>query len=177
MVRHRQIWVVVGLLGLAAPAAAQSGGQVQCEVTENGAAASGTITLLRGSERVAEGSCGKSVQVAAGSYTAVLALDGALDGPEQRQTIEVAAGATATAKADFATGLLAVRIQRQGRRAAGMAIIRKAGKQVGTLGSGVSAHLGVGQYEVIVRYRDQERRFEGVEVKAGQTVNLDASFE
>jgi hypothetical protein len=35
----------------------------------------------------------------------------------------------------------------------------------------------VGTYEVVVRYRKQEKRFESVTVTRGQRVSLDAAFE
>lgn len=174
-------WLVVAALSCLALApatvAAQGKGTLQCEIQENGESASGTVVVLAGETEVARGSCGRDLAVPAGSYTAVLALDGALDGPEQRKSLTVSAGKTASLTADFATGTLEVRIQREGRRAAGMAIIRRDGKQIGTLGSGVSAHLSAGTYEVVVRYRKQEKRFESVAITRGQRVSLDAAFE
>ena len=49
-----------------------------------------------------------------------------------------------------------------------MAVIRKDGKQIGTLGSGVAAHLSAGSYEVVARYRSQEKRFDDVQIKKGE---------
>ena len=68
MTTHRFILVAVAALGLAAPAAAQANGQVLCEVTENGGPASGTIVLLQGETRVAEGTCGKPVAALPGLW-------------------------------------------------------------------------------------------------------------
>lgn len=162
----------------AAPLAAAGGGSVKCEITENGKPAFGEITLLQGDEKVASGECGsKPINAAAGTYIAVLSLDGALDGPEQRQELTVKTGATQSAKADFVTGTLSVQIKREGRSAAGMAIVRRQGEQVGTLGSGVAARLSAGTYDVVVRYRSQTREFKGVVVEAGQPRTLDAAFE
>jgi hypothetical protein len=58
-----------------------------------------------------------------------------------------------------------------------MALIRKDGRQIGTLGSGVTAHLSAGSYEVVARYRSQERRYDKVAVAAGQHAVVDAAFE
>jgi len=165
------------MLMLAAPASAADDGKVECSVKENGETASGTLRILKGETEVGSGSCGKAVSVPAGQYTAVLELDGALDGPKQRKDVSVQAGKTASVTADFATGLLEVKIRSQGRDTAGMAIIRKDGKQIGTLGSGVAAHLSVGSYEVVARYRSQEKKFEQVAIERGKHAVLDASFE
>jgi len=167
------------LLGLPAWVAAQDtkGGKVLCDVTENGEAATGTLTVLSGETEVASGPCGKPLAVAAGEYTALVELDGALDGPKQRQPLSVQAGKLAALKAEFATGLLEVRIKSQGRDTAGMAIIRKDGAQIGTLGSGVAAHLSAGRYEVVARYRSQQKAFDEVIITSGQRTTLDAAFE
>ena len=159
------------------PAFAAGGGKVACEITENGKPASGTLVVLQGASEVASGGCGKPFDVPAGSYTAVLGLDGALDGPEQRRPLAIAAGQSVKLDADFATGLLEMRIRSQGRDAAGMAVIRKDNRQIGTLGSGVAAHLSVGSYQVVARYRSQEKRFDDVQIKKGERTPLEAAFE
>jgi hypothetical protein len=165
--------------GLQQPPSARAAdnGKVACEVKENGKAASGTLSLLQDDKEVASGPCGKSLSVAAGDYDAVLSLDGALDGPQQKKAVKVSAGQTVNANADFATGLLEVRIRMQGRDTAGMAIIRKDGKQVGTLGSGVAAHLSTGSYQVVAKYRTQQKVFESVAIEQGKPTVLEASFE
>ncbi len=152
-------------------------GTVTCAILENGEEASGVVSLQRDGKEVASQTCGKELSVPAGAYTALLRLDGALDGPEQSQAVTVRKGAATPLKADFATGILEVRIESKGKRAAGMAVIKRAGKQIGTLGSGVSAHLSVGTYEVIARHRTQEKAFGSVSVSAGKRVELDAAFE
>lgn len=164
-----------GLAGHAAQAA--DDGKVVCEVKENGKPATGTISLRKGETEIASGPCGKPLSAAAGQYTAVLGLDGALDGPEQQKPVTVAAGQSASVSADFATGTLEVRIRSQGRDTAGMAIIRKDGKQVGTLGSGVAAHLSAGSYQVVARYRTQQKVFETVAIEQGKPTVLEAAFE
>ena len=158
-------------------ARAADNGKVACELKENGKPASGTLSLLQGETEVANGPCGKPFSVAAGEYTAVLSLDGALDGPQQKKPVTVAAGKSANVSADFAIGLLEVRIRNHGRDTAGMAVIRKDGKQVGTLGSGVAAHLSTGSYQVVARYRSNEKVFDAVTIEQGKPTVLEASFE
>jgi hypothetical protein len=160
-----------------APAAADGSGRVSCSITENGQPASGVVSLQRNDQEISSASCGKEFGVAPGTYTAALRLDGAFDGPERKQTIVVEAGAASKLTANFETGTLEIRIANLGKRAAGMAIIKRAGQQLGTLGSGVAAHLSVGTYRVIVRYRSQEKDLGDVNIAPGQHVTLDAAFE
>lgn len=169
--------VAPALLLAAVPVLAADGASVSCEILENGKPASGTIAVLNGETEVARGSCGKPLSVPAGEYTALLGLDGALDGPEQRRPVSVQPGKPAKVTVDFPTGLLEVRIRSQGRDTAGMAVIRKDGRQIGTLGSGVAAHLSTGTYEVVARYRTQQKPYDQVQIKAGERTVLDASFE
>jgi hypothetical protein len=152
-------------------------GRLNCEIKENGKSASGTVALEKDGAQVASGSCGKPLSAPPGSYTAVLGLDGALDGPVQQKPVTVQAGAEAKVEADFSTGTVTVRILQAGKPAAGMAVIRRDGKQVGTLGSGVAAHLSTGSYEITARYRVQQKLFEKVQLTAGQNVDLQADFE
>ena len=56
-------------------------------------------------------------------------------------------------------------------------MIRRDGKQIGTLGSGVRAHLSEGTYQVVARYRSKQQSFEAVKVTRGETRVLEASFE
>jgi hypothetical protein len=152
-------------------------GKLSCEIRENGQTASGVISVQREGKEVAATTCGKELSLKAGSYTATLRLDGALDGPEQSQPLTIRRDATALVKAEFATGTLEVRIVSQGRRAAGLAMIRRAGKEIGALGSGVTAHLSAGSYEVVARYRGQEKVFADVKISGGGHVSLDAAFD
>lgn len=155
----------------------RSQSQISCAIRENGSAATGTLRVTTsGGAAIHSGSCGGPVAVPPGSYKVVVGLDGALDGPEQTFNVNVRAGSTEAVDADFATGILQVRIESDGQQAAGMAIIRRAGKQLGTLGSGVTAHLSVGTYEVIARYRIKSQEFGSVSITRGQTTTLDARF-
>ena len=157
---------------------AQTGrARVTCEISENGQAASGTISVQRDGQEVAAGTCGKELTVDAGSYTALVKLDGALDGPSQTKPLTLQPNSKSSLKVDFETGMLEIRIASQGKRAAGMAVIKKNGAQIGTLGSGVAAHLSAGVYQVVARYRTQEKDLGDVAIAAGQKVALDASFD
>jgi hypothetical protein len=172
----------VGWLGLlvwllAPGAGADSAGRIACEITENGQPASGVVSVQQDGKEVATGGCGREFNMPEGSYTAALRLDGALDGPEQRQPLVVRPGTLTKLSADFATGTLEVRVASAGRRAAGMSIIKRNGQQLATLGSGVAAHLSAGTYRVIVRYRMHEKDLGSVIITAGQRIALDAAFE
>lgn len=173
--------ITVTLISLlwTATSAAQTGGagKVECEVLENGEPASGAISLRKDDNEIAQGSCNQPLSAPAGTYEAVISLDGALDGPEQKQTVTIKAGAVAKLKADFATGILQIFIESAGKQAAGMAVIRREGNQIGTLGSGVVAHLSAGTYEVIARYRTEKKSFDSVVVEPGKRLVLNASFE
>jgi hypothetical protein len=168
---------VLALSLSALPVLAAGEGKLVCEITENGKLASGTIVVLQGTTELARAACGKPLSVPIGEHAALLTLDGALDAPEQRQPLRVQADKPIKITADFATGMLEVHITSQGHDTAGMAVIRKDGRQIGTLGSGVSAHLSTATYQVVARYRTQERRFEKVLVQKGQQTVLDANFE
>lgn len=170
--------LLVAALALApvAPSQAQARGRLKCEVLENGSPASGTMVVRRGSTKVAEGACGTPLAIDPGSYEVVVRLDGALDQPSKGRDVRVSSGATERVRVDFSTGTLKVRVSANGRRAAGMVTIYRDGKRIGTLGSGVAGHLSVGDYEVVVRYRSEEKRYEGVSIGRGQDRELEASF-
>lgn len=177
--RTTMLFAVAGLTAaaLAPPVMAnRPAAQILCAIQENGVAATGTLRVAKGDSVVHSGSCAGSIPVAPGSYSVVIGLDGALDGPEQTFNVTVKSGANETVTADFATGILQVRIESQGQQAAGMAIIRRGGTQLGTLGSGVAAHLSVGAYDVVARYRLKSQEFNGVAITRAQTTTLDARF-
>jgi hypothetical protein len=165
------------LMGASGRAHADTAGHVLCEITENGEMATGVVSVQRDGKEIASAACGRELSVPAGDYVAALRLDGAFDGPEQRQNIQIKPGAPLKLKADFATAVLEVRIASSGRRAAGMAVIKRRGQQLGTLGSGVQAHVSAGSYRVLVRYRTQEKDLGDITLTAGQHLTLDASFE
>jgi hypothetical protein len=171
-------WGLVVWAAFGAETQAQAGAaKLMCEITENGEPASGTISVQRDGKEIASGTCGREISLPAGAYSAIVKLDGALDGPAQTKSVSVEVSARAVLKFDFATGTLEIRIASQGKRAAGMAIIKRNGVQIGTLGSGVAAHLSAGTYQVTARYRSQEKDLGAVAVNAAQHVALDAAFE
>lgn len=167
---------VVGLAGGSSAQQAPAGGRVTCEALENGAAALGTASVRIGAREIATGACGTPIAVPAGSYTVVVRLDGALDKPEQTSSVTVAAGATQHVRANFATAIIDVRIEAQGRRAAGLAKIFRDGEEIGTLGNGVSAHVSAGTYDIVVRYRTQEQRFDAIQLAPSERRTLSATF-
>ena len=164
-------------LAVAWPAAAAGDGKVTCEIMENGKPASGVVRLPQGEAEIASGACGKAVDVAPGTYTAALGLDGALDSPGQRKQVTVAAGPEPEGRRRLRHR--PARGPHQGRRPRR----RRHGdhpqgrKQIGTLGSGVSAHLSAGSYEVVARYRAQERTLRERADEKDKRTALDASFE
>jgi hypothetical protein len=151
-------------------------GRIACTVLDNGAPASGTMTARLGSRQHAQGPCGAPLDVPAGSYHVEVQLDGALDSPTEVRTAHVRAGQTSQVEVGFATGTLRVMVQAAGRRAAAMAVIYRNGRRVGTLGSGVSAHLSAGRYEVEVRHRTEQRRFDDIVVRRAERRTLEVAF-
>lgn len=152
-------------------------GTIDCKVLENGKSASGVISLKRDGQEVLKELCKKDIPISIGTYSATISLDGVLNSPEQRKEVTVKKGRTTKVTADFPTGILEVQIQSKGRNAAGMAIIRQNNLQIGTLGSGVSAHISTGTYQVIARYRTQKKSFENVVITPEKQVVLKATFE
>jgi hypothetical protein len=159
------------------PAVAQrESSRLVCQVLENDEPASGTMTVRRGNVEVATGSCGVPVPVPVGTYEVEVRLDGALDKPTQTRSVRVGSRDTAQVQVGFATGTLRVRIEAAGRRAAGMAVIFRDGRRIGSLGSGVAAHLSAGTYTLVVRYRTEEKRLEGVALHQGQDRTVNVAF-
>lgn len=168
---------IVFLLGgwtLASEAAAQQA-TVQCEVTANGAWAKGSMALSQGEKKVASKACGTDIRVAPGEYEAVLQLKGALDRPSETQTITVTADETKVVKADFATGTLTVRLKKKGKGAAKV-VVKRGGKTVGTTISTKAIQLSTGTYDITVKFRGEEVRFEDIELRAGERQTLNAQF-
>ncbi|MEY4579874.1 MAG: hypothetical protein RL701_4577 [Pseudomonadota bacterium] len=162
----------------ASPVRADLQARVLCEITENGATATGVVSILKDEKEIASASCGRELLVPAGDYVASLRLDGALDGPERRQPVSLKAGSPVLKlSADFSTATLEVKIASSGRRAAGMAIIKRDGQQLGTLGSGVAAHLSAGTYHIYVRYRSQEKDLGVLTLASKEQRTLEAVFE
>ena len=102
-------------------------------------------------------------------------LDGTLDNPSKSVDVTVNADKTSPVSVDFQTGVLEVRIETKGQRGTGIVTVNRGSKRIGTLGSGVAAHLSVGRYEVVVRLGGEERRY-AVDLRAGQRRLVRAQF-
>lgn len=150
-------------------------GQIRCAVTENGNPARGTVEIEQQGRRVASGSCGRSHSVPAGVCKVTVRLDGALDNPAKTVTVQAEASKTVPVTVDFATAVLEVRIEAKGGRGTGLVAVEKAGRRIGTIGSGVPARLSAGAYEVVVRLGGNEKRY-AVELKPGQHRLVRAEF-
>ncbi len=150
-------------------------GEIRCTVTTNGAPAGGTIVVEREGREAAGGSCGTVISVPAGKWTATVRLDGALDNPSKRVDVTVTAGKSTPVRVDFQTGVLEVRIEAKGGSGTGMVTVNRGSKRIGTLGAGVAAQLSAGNYEVVVRYGGQERRYT-VDLRPGQRRLVRAQF-
>jgi len=150
-------------------------GEIRCTITDNGAPARGTIVVEQNGRRVGTGSCGAVLSVPPGKCKVTVWLDGTLDNPSKTVDIEVTAGKTSTATVDFQTGVLEVRIEAKGQSGTGIVTVNRAGKRIGTVGSGVSARLSVGSYEVIVKLGGQEQRY-SVDLRPGQRRLVRAQF-
>lgn len=157
-----------------APSPAQRG-RVACGITENGAYAPGTIELRQGGPIVASGDCSQALDLPVGIYDATLTLTTALDRPQRTVRVTVTADGLATARAEFETSILEVRFTADGRPAHGLAIVKKDGQVVGTLGSGVSGRVSSGTYEVVARYRTTDRSYT-VPLAPGQRRAIRAAF-
>ena len=166
----------------------QPGGQVAVTVQQNGAPGSGSFEVHQRSDAssggaggvVATGRSGLPVRVAAGTYDVVVRLDGAIDRPEKwSRGVVVRPGQTVEVRQSFATAILEVRVLKNGRRAAATVKLRRAGESVdvATLGAGVRAVVSAGRWDVVVRYRSEERTFSAVELSGGQARTLTADFD
>jgi hypothetical protein len=167
------VLAALATLGTASVASAQ--GRIDCAVTENGQPAAGTMVILQGSTTVATGACGRAATVPPGTYDVKVHIDGVLDRPDQRRTVTVRAGRLETLRTDFQTGILEVQVTSAGRRAAAQAVVLRNGTEIGTVSGGVGAHLSVGTYDVVVRYRGQEHRSTAVSIAPGERRTV--SFE
>jgi hypothetical protein len=160
----------------ALPAAAEPPGKVDCAVTENGKATSGWFRLLEADKEIGKGSCGKPLDVPAGSYELVVGLDGAADAPEKRQRASVKSGQTATARASFETGELLVEVTRGGRRGVATVRLLKGSGTLATLSAGVASRVSTGTYAVEVESRGEKRRFDTVSVSSGERRVISVDF-
>ena len=158
---------------MTASAQAQSG--IQCQISENGNSATGTVVITRGAQRMATGSCGSPVSVRPGVYQVRVHLDGVLDRPIVQKRVHVLGGQISIVPANFVTGILEVRILSQGKRGVGSLVVRQGAKRLGTLGSGVAAHISAGTYTIDVEYRGRRKAYR-VTIAPGQHQKIHAKF-
>jgi len=102
-------------------------------------------------------------------------LDGTLDNPSQIVDVDVTPGQTAPVSVDFKTGVLEVRIESKAQSGTGLVTVNRGTERIGTLGSGVTARLSAGKYQVVVRLGGQERRYD-VDLRPGQRRLVRAQF-
>ncbi|MBK8169708.1 MAG: hypothetical protein IPK60_05130 [Sandaracinaceae bacterium] len=160
----------------AGAASAQQRARILCSATDNGQSASGSVSVKQGDREIANGITGTAIAVPNGTYDVIVTLDGALDHPTVTSQVVVARAQQYTTTATFQTAVLQIQVEAAGRHAAGMATITRNGERVGTLGAGVPCHLSAGTYDIVVRYRSTERRFDGIALSPGEHRSLTASF-
>lgn len=156
------------------PAPAERG-RIACGITDNGGYAPGTIELRQGGAVLASGDCTVPLELPVGTYDATLTLTSALDRPQQTVRVTVTRDGLATARAAFETSILEVRFTANGQHAPGIAYVKRDGRVVGTLGSGVSGRVSSGSYEVLARYRTTDQVLQ-VDLAPGQRRALRAAF-
>ncbi len=152
--------------------AAQSGDiRLRCSVTENGETAPGMVSFNEGEFLP----CGRAITLPSGIAEVRLKLPGAIDEPTVTLPVRPT-GREAIVSADFQTGVLEVRVDVAGEASTGMATIMRNGESIGRIGSGVGTHISVGTYDVVVRHRATERRFDGIAVGRNERRTVIASF-
>lgn len=151
-------------------------GRAGCQITENGAAANGTLVVRRGATEVARGTCAQSFTLPAGAYTATLTLDGIVDAPTQTAPLTVRGGVVTLARANFQTSILIVTLEQNGRRVPGRVALLRGGVRVGSIGSGVTSRVSAGTYDLEVRFRGQTRVLRGVTLAPTQRRGVRVRF-
>jgi hypothetical protein len=167
---------VVSLAFLAVPALAQAPAQIDCVVVENGKAGSGSFTVSQGGQQITKGSCGRPAPVPAGDYEVVVALDGAVDAPVQREKTSARGGQTAQVRGRFETGELLIEVMRGGRRGVATVRLLKGEATVATLSAGVVSRVSTGTYAVEVESRGDKRRFDGVAILSTERRTIAVDF-
>ncbi len=144
-------------------------------MSDDGAYAPSSFEARQGGRLVASGSCASPATLPAGTYDVTLTLESALDRPTRHQRVVVPENGAASARASFQTAILEVRFTNDRQPVPGIAFIQKDGVQVGTLGSGVSARVSPGTYQIVARSRTHEQSYT-VQLVAGQRRAVRASF-
>ncbi|MBW1904257.1 MAG: hypothetical protein JRD92_03990 [Deltaproteobacteria bacterium] len=167
--------VVTAALFCGAGVAEAQTGQIRCSITENGGPGRGTIVVEQDGREVGGGSCGAALSVPVGKCKVTVRLDGTLNNPSKRVTVQVSAGKSTPVSVDFQTGVLEVRIETKRQSGTGIVTVNRGSERIGTLGSGVAARLSTGSYEVVVRLGGEERRY-AVDLRPGQRRLIRAQF-
>lgn len=151
------------------PQEPQGTGAYTCTVLENGAAGAASYRVVKGSQTVATGRCGSpAASIAAGDYRIIVTLDGMADGANRNMPLTIRNGRTSSVRAVFETSRLTVTTMHDGRRIPGRAVLKKNGRVVASLGSGVYSKVSSGTYqvEVTVNYGS---------VRGSRTIDLELS--
>jgi hypothetical protein len=165
---------LAGLSGRRAGAAAPA--KVDCEVQENGKPALASLRVMAGETQIAKGSCGRPVEVPAGSYDLWVVLDGAVDSPVSKQHVELKEGGSTKAKASFETGEILVELTRDGRRTVGTIKLLRGAEVLATLTPGVANHVSAGTYSVEIESKGTRRTLDAVTVARGERRRLSADL-
>jgi hypothetical protein len=124
-------------------------GTFRCTVLENGATGAASYRVMDGSRMVASGRClSPATSIPAGDYRVIVSLDGMTDRASRDMPLTVRDGRTSTIRAVFETARLTVTVMHDGRRIPGRAVLKKDGRVVASLGSGVYSRVTAGRYEV-----------------------------
>src|SRR5690606_10182932 len=134
-----------------------------------------SVEVRQAGQVVASGSTASPIQLPAGTYDVTLTLDGALDRPTRSVRVEVPEGGMATARASFSTAILEVRFTQARPGVPALPTIRQGERVIGTLGSGVTARVSAGTYQIDARYRTEQRSYT-VTLAPGQRRALSAAF-
>lgn len=127
----------------------QGTGAFRCTVLENGATGAASYRVMDGSQVVATGRClSPASSLPAGDYRVIVSLDGMADRASRNMPLSVRDGRTSTIRAVFETARLTVTVMHDGRRIPGRAVLKKDGRVVASLGSGVYSRVTAGHYEV-----------------------------
>jgi hypothetical protein len=157
------------------PTAPARPGQLTIAVDENGAYAASTFQVRQAGRVVASGSSGSPIALPAGAYDVVITLETALDRPTRTVRVLVPEGGVATARASFQTAIVEVRFTKDRMAVHGLATVRQGDRVIGTLGSGVTARVSAGTYQIDARYRTEQRTY-SVSLAPVQRRALSAQF-
>ena len=144
-------------------------GRFSCDVVENGVVASASYRVLDGGTTVLRGRClSPAESLPAGSYQVEVTLDGTADRATRTLPLRVVRGEIATARAEFETSRVTVNLVHDGDRLPGRATLKRNGRVVGHLGTGVYGVVSAGRYEIEVAV---EPGYDGL--YGSRTVTLD----